>query len=310
MSLFGGGGTANTTTTTTVSPAQNVTDMLEGIVSYADQYATPGNYIAKQHAGWNPTEQAGANALKNSYALKYMGNLLAPMVGEGSTALKEIGALASMLGSGQLGPTTKGAQDFASGLLNNALTSAMTGTENANVSSAANALGASDMTTANAGRNISDQRATSGLKALEGADQAGVKQQEAYGQSLLSGLTSGSKIASDMLNQSEKGLKDLSQANKNLLSVGEAEQNEQQKENDTNWENAMGEQLFPWEHADNMLNMLNKVSRMAGYTRTTNSSRDLPGGSGLMGIGSALSLAGGIGKLASDVPWGKLMAFL
>lgn len=296
MGLFGGGGgTATTDTTTTVSPQDYITSMLQEIAGYAENI-NPGSYIQHKHAGFNPTETSALSMMAQSSGLRNLGNLLAPLADTGATVFSDVGRALDNILAGGATITPAMIESQGNQLEHSALANSNTQAVANTVGEAASALGASSSAAGNASRNLSNSSALAEPKKEEGYQNMAKGLLTGDQSALTKGLKQAGSLGQTMIGEGKTGVSDIDKAISNELKAGTLQQKETQKEYNNSWENAMGKELFPWEHADNMLNTLNKISKMAGYTTHTHSERNLAGLGKMKGLGEIA----GIAKLAME----------
>lgn len=294
MGMFGGSGASSTTnTTTTVSPSEDVANILQNVVAYTEGI-DPGHYITKQHAGFNQYEQDALNRMANSDPLNYMSGITKGFAQTGASIENALGrALESVLaGGGQITPdvlkgqskilldSMKKAESSASPMVAQA-SSTLGGTPESNAT-ASMALGNAS---ASALPKLEQASANLAYSMLTGDQKAGAR-----------GLKQAGELANTYMKEGGKGAKAGNQAIQNELKAGQIAQKEQQAEYNTAWENAMGQQLFPYEYVNNLANVLNKVDRYAGYTTHSTRKTQMPSTSFFspVNIGKRMKTAGKI----------------
>ena len=255
MGLFGSAQKSKTT----VKPSPQVEKMLRDIASRSQNINE--DFIAKQFATLTPEEQQAITNYAGSGALTSASAALSPRYQQGIEQMTSINKdLQSVIDK----PISAQQVLDQAGTLKQGLYKGVQQTA-ANAGGVSSKFGAAGRAAARRGasqqaaRNALNPNAVNQAINMAGSNQA----------NLLEGAGRKADIAQFNQQLGQQGIELNNQALQNKLNAGNFMQSYQQAMNTNNWENANNAQLFPWQKAQNQLNVLNQISPMAGYTETT-----------------------------------------
>lgn len=290
MGLFGGAAQ----TKTTVKPDGRVDALLRKIAQQSKENSDSQNFVNHDMAQMGNDYKGALSQLAASPELQQAAQALSTQTGAGLDNLAS--ANKGYSGSANNKITASGVQDFKNKMTGAGSLSSQSVSQGTGAGGAISNLGGSAALRSSGRANTNNINATtqnSRGQQMQGMGTNTGLNNNAYTNSV-AGLQSG--LAGNQLALGAQGVGLGQQAIQNQLNAGNIQQQYDQAQNNNDWQNAQGSQMFDWNKVNNQLNVLNGISPMAGYTSTNSTAAPSQGnqlfGAGLSALGTYGSLGG------------------